>query len=661
MKKIYLFLLGILMGGTGLVGSVVNAETWTPEQVLQMKRVSDVQVSVDGQVFAAVGSVETVDGQLKRVSNLFSLKSGKEEKILGDHEGVRNLRFSPDGKKLAFIDTKDKIAQIFLFDIAQEKVLQITSADADIHHFIWSPDGTQIAFVMEEKITEEKKSKIRVHGDFARQSIWLINIDDPEQVQRLTNREYHVRGMGDFGDSVEQMTWSPDGKEITFAHVPKPGCDDLFMRGSLATVDLETGEVREMPQITPYMSNPIYSPDGTHLAFLVSDEPTSIAIVRYVTVMSVDTGEVRKLAVTPNEGPFLAGTNLLGWTAESDGLLFLEPYKTMMALYYLSIDGESAQRIDDDTLFINGITLGNKGKTLVFSGQTLDLAPEIYQSSLKSFKAEKLSSFNQEISSLEKAKTQCISWLSSDGTEIEGLLTFPQNYEEGKKYPLLLLVHGGPMGSFMQSFVGTPYPYPALSFAEKGYFVLRPNPRGSTGYGASFRKANFSDWGGMDYKDLMFGVDELIEQGLVDENRMGLMGWSYGGYMTAWAVTQTSRFQAASMGAGISNLLSFTGTTDLHSFLSSYCEGDIWEKTEHYWGRSPIAHVRNVQTPLLIQHGEKDTRVPFSQSQEYFQGLKRLGKDVEMESYPEAGHGIEDPEVLLDVMKRNLVWFEERV
>jgi dipeptidyl aminopeptidase/acylaminoacyl peptidase len=214
---------------------------------------------------------------------------------------------------------------------------------------------------------------------------------------------------------------------------------------------------------------------------------------------------------------------------------------------------------------------------------------------------------------------------------------------------------------FTERYVGSAGVYPLAVFAARGYAVLRPNPRGSSGYGAKFRYANRGDWGGGDYRDLMAGVDHCVSAGIADPERLGVMGWSYGGFMTSWIITQTRRFKAASVGAGVTNLMSFTGTADIPSFLPDYFGGEFWDKFDAYRGHSAMFHVKGVTTPTLIQHGDRDERVPISQGYELYNALKRQGGQTKMVVYPRTPHGIQEPKLLLDAMNRNLEWFDRRV
>ena len=242
---------------------------------------------------------------------------------------------------------------------------------------------------------------------------------------------------------------------------------------------------------------------------------------------------------------------------------------------------------------------------------------------------------------------------------MEGLLTYPVGHEDGTRVPLVLNVHGGPSGVFTQSFTGSPSIYMIQYFAQEGFAVLRPNPRGSSGYGKEFRYANFMDWGFGDLSDLMAGVDEVIDMGVAHPDSLLLMGWSYGGYMTSFAVTQTDRFRAASMGAGLPNLVSMVTTTDIGDYLVGHLGDEYFNDYETYEKHSAIYQIKNVTTPTQVIHGAQDLRVPFTQGQEFYNSLMRLGVDTEMIVYPRTPHGPREPKFLMDVSERIVTWFEK--
>ena len=292
-----------------------------------------------------------------------------------------------------------------------------------------------------------------------------------------------------------------------------------------------------------------------------------------------------------------------------------------------------------------------------FTSQSAEQPVEAFASTVDTFSAVQVSRV-QTLPKVIIGKTEVVEWKAPDGKSIEGLLTYPAGYQPGNRVPLLVIVHGGPAGVFSRTFTGNASPYLVAAFASRGYALLRCNVRGSSGYGRDFRYANRSDWGGGDYRDIMSGVDHLISKGIADPERMGVMGWSYGGYMTSWVITQTKRFKAASVGAGVTNLMSFTGTADIPSFVPDYFGGEYWEVFDRWRTHSAMFNVKGVSTPTLIQHGDADVRVPISQGYEFYNALKRQNVPVTMVVYPRQPHGIQEPKLMQDAMQRNLDWFD---
>ena len=275
------------------------------------------------------------------------------------------------------------------------------------------------------------------------------------------------------------------------------------------------------------------------------------------------------------------------------------------------------------------------------------------------FEPRRLTDLHEGVARPEMGKTSILAWSSPDGTSVEGLLTLPVGYEEGRRYPLILNVHGGPAGVYSETFTGGPSIYMLQYFAQEGYAILRPNPRGSTGYGKEFRYANLMDWGFGDLDDLLAGVDLVIGNGVADPDQTYIMGWSYGGYMTSFAVTRTDRFVAASMGAGLPNLISMVTTTDIQDYLAGHMGGDYWEDYEVYEAHSAIYRIAEVKTPTQVIHGAEDLRVPFTQGQEFYRALDRRGVPTEMVVYPRTPHGPREPKFLMDVSERILAWFRK--
>jgi dipeptidyl aminopeptidase/acylaminoacyl peptidase len=305
---------------------------------------------------------------------------------------------------------------------------------------------------------------------------------------------------------------------------------------------------------------------------------------------------------------------------------------------------------------ITGPELNYSSTHVSFVHQTTTTPQDGYISSTTSFSPLKISNINPELSAIAVPKTELIKWKSFDGMEIEGLLTYPINYDAGKKYPIILNIHGGPTGVFSENFVGSSAIYPLAAIAENDIFILRPNPRGSNAYGLKFREANHRDWGGGDYKDLMAGIDYVIAKGWVDPDKMGVMGWSYGGFMSSWIVGHTNRFKVASIGAPAVDLVTQDLTDDIPSFLPSFMEKQPYEDWAVYDEHSPLRFVQNVKTPVLMQHGEADIRVPFSQGLMYYNALKRRGVPVRFLVLPRQPHGPVESAMILKTAQTNLSW-----
>jgi dipeptidyl aminopeptidase/acylaminoacyl peptidase len=326
----------------------------------------------------------------------------------------------------------------------------------------------------------------------------------------------------------------------------------------------------------------------------------------------------------------------------------------------LPVDGGAPVDISPNDMMVSGVRLNAPGTHVGFMSESADRPPEAFVTGLDRFRPTQVSTV-QDLPDIPIGRTEVVRWTSTDGLEIEGLLTYPVNYPEGARVPLLVVVHGGPTGVFTQRFIANRGAYPLAPFAERGFAILRCNVRGSSGYGRDFRYANYGDWGGGDYRDIMSGIDAMIDRGVADAEQLGVMGWSYGGYMTSWVITQTHRFKAASVGAGVTNLMSFTGTADIQGFIPDYFGGEYWDVFDNWRTHSAMFNVKGVTTPTLIQHGEKDARVPVTQGYEFYHALKRQGVEVKMVVYPRQPHGIQEPRLQLDAMRRNLEWFERWV
>jgi dipeptidyl aminopeptidase/acylaminoacyl peptidase len=373
-----------------------------------------------------------------------------------------------------------------------------------------------------------------------------------------------------------------------------------------------------------------------------------------IRVISADGRTMKERVATPDVHP-----NLLGWDAGGQRVLFQDYRGTATRLRALDVATGAVLDLSAGEEVLELVQLSSGGKFLAFTWQGPHRPPEVFLSPVGRFTPKQVSRLHAKSPMLPLGKVEVIRWQSKDRLEIEGLLTYPVGYRPGRRVPLLVEIHGGPAGVFSRRYLAGPNLYPRAVMAARGYAILQPNPRGSIGYGLKFREANFKDWGGGDYHDVMAGVEHVIKLGVADPERLGVMGWSFGGYLTAWAITQTRRFKAASVGAGVTDLISQAGTTDMPTQRLVYFGAYPWDDPQFYQARSPVLHAKGVTTPTLIQHGELDRRVPIGQGHELYHALRQQGVPVRMLVLPRQGHGPGEPRMLLKVMRTNLEWFEK--
>ncbi len=632
---------------------------WTPELSMKIQRVSAALPSPDGRA-AVWTQTRAVIAKEKSVNltHVFLAPAGTSRvvQLTRGEKSATNPWFSPDGRYVYFSSRRSGNPGLYRIAVAGGEAVRILEWKGALGAYRLSPDGKWIAFTGRRPDAEREKAKkakldfFVVDANPPNHRLWVIS-SDPETARRnpprkLFTANYHV---GSF-------RWSPDGRLIAFEHRPSPALD-FGSRTDISEVVVESGEVRPVARTAANEHAPRYSPDGRYLAYVETlGNRASDMDGERIVLLGRDGGR-RRLPATFEENP-----SLIGWSPDSRRLFYAEPRHTRAAIYAMPLNGspEIVYRPASGTLG-RGAFLNATGTCLGFAQESPVDPPEAYVLSLAAGAPRRVSRANAGRQLPPLGETRVVKWNSKDGQEIEGLLTLPPGYENGRRVPLVLNIHGGPSGVFTESFIGGPSLYPLAVFAAKGYAVLRVNPRGSAGYGRQFRAAVRGDWGGMDYQDLMTGVDHVIEMGIADPDRLAVMGWSYGGYMTSWVITQTRRFRAAAIGAGITDTVSMWGTNDIPTVLSDYFNGPWWERFDLYVERSPLTHVAAVTTPTLILHGAKDPRVPTTQGYEFYRALKRRGVPVKMVTYPRTEHGPREPKFVLDIMRRHLAWVEEHL
>ena len=638
--------------------------SWTTEHAMQVRNTGGAKPSADGKWVAYTETRQIMESD-KSESNtqiwLARADAAQRIQLTRGEKSSANPSFSPDGLWVYFSSSRSGKNQAWRIAVNGGEAEQLTNFKDGIDAYSVSPNGKQLAFSGHEADPDEEAAK-KEKRDFAvvdekprQAALYVVSTEagagGKRTHRKIASGDYHVGGAGGAPD----LAWSPDSRSIAFTHVKRPEAD-YWPTADISEVDVESGTVKSIAATGAAESNAAYSPDGRWIAYQRSSNPPRWPTDHRLVLKPRDGGASRDLPATFDEQP-----NIVDWDAASRHILFTETRHTKGVVYSMPLDGPPTVVWAPEQGTVAAVSANTAGTHLAFTQSSPAEPPEVYAMSIDGGKPVRVSRSNTDLPKLPLPKTEAVQWKSKDGLDVEGLLTYPVEYEAGKKYPMLLNIHGGPAGVFIESFIGGPSPYPLATLAARGYAILRVNPRGSSGYGRKFRFANENDWGGGDYRDIMAGVDHVIAKGVADPERLGVMGWSYGGFMTSWTITQTPRFKAAAVGAGVTNLWSFTGTSDIPGFLPDYFKGDPWQAFENYRAHSPMSFAGNIKTPTLILHGQSDLRVPISQGFELYNAVKRLGVPTKMVTYPRMPHGPNEPKFILDIMNRHVEWMDKYV
>ena len=628
----------------------------TPEQTLNRRTIGDLEFSPDGSRLVFTVTEPPKASTRQRNVWLIDVPTGRARQLTAAiDKSDSSARWSPDGQSIAFLSDRDGTARLYTLSMRGGEAEALFERKESVGAFRWSPDGRQIALLMAEpkpaaldKREKEKDDGRVVDKDDRLPRLWVVDVRS-RAVRQVTSGTWRIG----------QFEWLPDGDRLVAAATDRPQADQWTQR--IFAVAIADGTLTEIAAPRGPFNSLDVSPDGRTLAYVGA---------------RVDGPEAHDVWLVPTAGG--AAQNLTGTTIDrpvsqprwiDDRALVAGVARGFSSgLVTLARNGQ-ARPIDGLALNTTQFARAATG-TIAFVGEKVTEAPEVWLKAPDA-PAKKVTALNDAWRSIPLVAPEFVKYKSADGVEIEGALLVPEGGTakavphsgaaplggavpySGPRFPLIVLVHGGPTGRWSDAFE----PWGQL-LVSRGYAVLYPNIRGSTGYGQRFVEMNRADWGGGDFEDVMAGVDAMIARGVADPNRLGIGGWSYGGYMAAWAVTQTPRFRAAVSGAPVIDLASEYGT-EAGAAYDEWFYGLPYErdKLDGFIKSSPITYVKDAKTPTLLLQGEADVTDPIGQSQQFYRGLKRYGVDTDLVLYPREGHGLREEKHLLDRLNRIIAWY----
>lgn len=644
-----------IVAASTAAGQAQTTRPVTVDDVLDLKGVAAPTVSPDGtRVLYTVRAWEPPSEKEpnQRESRtrvwLVPAAGGPSRQITFGPRGDSQPQWSPDGRSISFVSARGAGTgedaprpQIYVMRADGGEARRLTDAKEGVAAYAWSPDSRRIAFVSTEARSADETSRARsrddervFEGDLRPRHLWVVDVAEGSTATRVT-------GDPSFTVDAGPLSWSPDASRIVFSANATGMLRDE--RQDVYVADVAARQVTKISTNFGRDGRPQWSPDGARIAW-VADPNTAKpngdgTPASQVTQSRLVIYDVQAKTIKDASSPSFdleAGTPQ--WSPDSARILFTTGQRAYNTVFAYDVASERYTALTERRTVQLG-TQSRDGQVIALLQDSPESPSDVFVTGPDFKTFNRLTTTNPQAASFALGATEVVTW-KNDGWTVEGVLLKPVGFEAGKRYPLLVVAHGGPAGAYVNNYRVGGLEGGQL-WAGQGWAVFYPNPRGSTNYGEKFLRANVNDWGGGDYRDIMTGIDALVARGVADPDKLALIGWSYGGYMTAWSITQTARFKAAMVGAGLTNLWSMYGTNDIPNVLIGYFGGQAGpERLPLYMERSAMTRIDKVVTPTLILHGGSDERVPIGQAQELFRGLKDRGKPTELIFYPREGHGI---------------------
>lgn len=673
MRFILLFLTSfVFLSAQAQKNASISFEKW-----LSLKQAGSPVISNNGKYI--VFTITATDWQANGYDSeiWLSKEGGEPVQLTRTIKGSSGLAaFTPDNRFVSFLADRGDKTQLFIIPVDGGEALQITKDEDGIGGYEWSPNGKQLVYTKaepdskKEKAFKERYGAFAIEGEEYRQShLWLLNFNYDSVVLAglypcYTTKDTTVKNtdcykiplakkLTDGNFTVSGFSWSPDGKSVIFNKQPNPLINSSLY-SDIVLVDINTKKIT--PLITNTASDAFaeWSPDGKAFVYRssVDDSITNFFKNNRLFIYDMASAKSREIAVDIDENK-----SVFAWNDK--GIFLGASIKMKTGLYLINPATGTGKQIPVALDNINSIAFSKKTDAIAIAGRSFTELIEIYSGTLET-NWKKISNMGIQISNWNTPVNEIVNWKSKDGTTIEGVLIKPRNFDPSRKYPLLVVIHGGPTGVDRPEPTPT-YVYPIMQWVEKGAIVLRVNYRGSAGYGEKFRSLNVRNLGIGDMWDVVSGVESLAKKGFVDTARMGCMGWSQGGYISAFLTTNSTLFKAISVGAGISNWITYYVSTDITPFTRQYLKATPWQDMDIYNRTSPMTNINKAQTPTLIQHGELDKRVPIPNAYELYRGLQDRNIPSRLIVYKGFGHGITKPKERLAAIWHNWQWFNHYV